>query len=508
MEEQKMETKEKVIDYEMLYEKYNAHTTDTTKSNYNDINGANCHSELLRDSRKFKAFISKVLKTEFNDLKFKIFCSFAGYKSHCDIELYLDDPFMDYKEAEAKGGLYNLITTTFYDWNNPTQAQKKYLYNNYFKVVGIKQTRWSYANYDLINYLKDDARKLYDFIEALLNSYSYDHSDIMTDYFSSGLDGNISVFDARYSEEERKGAFDKVSSASKDEIETEGAETEEEKNYLKAKHEEEERKTLEYFENIKKQQFEEAEKRVKKQEKINKLLADDDNIEITDLQENEMILEGARFSSWNKPENYNEAVEYVEKYNECPNVGTVAFIKRIINFKNLNLFNEFKDSTLSDHWAKLNNNIGGCGHLKKVNNEYIDTSREESREIYYSKLSDLQLAKLGYHWGRICILIQFNGVNQFLVDPEGFNYCRYIGLLPPENYKPIEESNNELILNKSEQEIYDQCLRLGGNSEFSILDFGAKRNYSKRLMDALAKINIKIDFTKSSINFKKVNCMA
>ncbi len=40
---------------------------------YNDHNGANCCSELLKDMRKFKSYLNKILKEEFHGLlNFKI----------------------------------------------------------------------------------------------------------------------------------------------------------------------------------------------------------------------------------------------------------------------------------------------------------------------------------------------------------------------------------------------------------------------------------------------------
>lgn len=40
---------------------------------YNDHNGANCHSELLKDMCKFKSYLNKILKEEFHSLlNFKI----------------------------------------------------------------------------------------------------------------------------------------------------------------------------------------------------------------------------------------------------------------------------------------------------------------------------------------------------------------------------------------------------------------------------------------------------
>lgn len=92
-----------------------------------------------------------------------------------------------------------------------------------------------------------------------------------------------------------------------------------------------------------------------------------------------------------------------------------------------------------------------------------------------------------------------------MVDPEGFNYCRYIGLLPDENFKQIEKSD-ELILNEEEQEIYNRCLNLKENNYFSIIDFGARRNYSETLKTTLKKINIIINYNKYRVDFTKVSC--
>lgn len=421
-----------LIDFESLYKKYNAYTVDTTKSNYNNINGANCKSDLLNDSRKFKSFISNILKTEFKGLKFKIECSFKSYyNSYCNIILYIENPFKDYKEAEAETtkSINELIRYTnldiSYKKDNYSNYERKYLYNNYFKVVGITDKNYHTKNKGMINYLKDDVKKLYDFLYCLLNSYSYDHNDLMTDYFDYGLRGAISVYDETTTEEEREEAFKKCNSATDEEIEKLGAETEEEKKYIN-------QKWMEYEAQLMKKIEEEKQERLKQQEAHEKYLKekqdlsnDKNNYEIitTDL-----TIKGCKFSTWNKPCNFAEALEFIEQYPEYKGVGTVAYITNIINFKNETLFNLFKNNTLDD-WEFLKNISGGCGYLKLVNNEYLEATEEEYKQLHESKKTPLEKAQDGYFWARKCILIQLNGNNKFLVDTEGFNYCRYIGVI-------------------------------------------------------------------------------
>lgn len=256
------------IDFESLYKKYNAYTVDTTNSNYNDINGVNKNSELLNDSRKFKSFISNLLKTEFKGLKFKIECSFRRYyNSYCDITLYIEDPFIDYKEAETKFNIYSisyLLNNYSYlfnlkDTETTKEEIKKFYYNNYFKVDGLTNTNHS-KHIAMQYFLKEDVKKLYDFLNALLDSYSYDHNDIMTDYFSYGMQGGISIYDLKYNEEEINSAYNKAKNTSIEDIYKLGALTDEEKLYI-------EEKTKEYINRINAEI--EEEKRRKEQQLIN-----------------------------------------------------------------------------------------------------------------------------------------------------------------------------------------------------------------------------------------------
>lgn len=415
------------IDFEKLYKKYNAYSYDTTSSNYNDINGANCKSPLLRDSRAFKKYISDIIKKEFKGIKFKISCSFAGYNEHADITLYFKDPFLQYKDMHGFSylddfckSMYNNINYTYKKYD------EKYIYNNYFKIRGLTETAWERST-GMYNCLKPEIKKLYDFLKDLLNSFSYDHSDIMTDYFSTGLGGHVSVYDSDITEEERETAWDKCKNATLEERMEKGGATEEEKQEQERKHAE----LLKKIEEETKAREEERRKEEENEKKYNqekeKLLDDPNGYEVQTVAEGSMIIEHARFSCWNKPCDFEEACEFIKNYPDFEDVGTVANIYKIINFKNQDLFNLFKNNTL-DCWQFLSG--GGCCWVKKENNNYINVSEEEGHEIYYSKKSDLQLAQAGYYWMRAAILIKFENKSMFLVDPSGFNYCRYIGLLP------------------------------------------------------------------------------
>lgn len=414
------------INYDELYKKYNAYSIDTTNSNYNDINGANSKSPLLRDSRAFKKYISDIIKKEFKGVKFKISCSFAGYNDYCDIVLYFDDPFLNYKDIETFNPLYNLLG----DFNiSIKEHNKKYIYNNYCKIRGLTERENASSLKCMYDFLKPDVKKLYDFLKALLNSYGYDHNDIMTDYFDSGLDGNISIYDLNTTEEEREQAWENCQNSTEEERMEKGQATEEEKQEQARKHAELLKK-LEEEAKAREEERRKAEEIAKKhnQEK-EKLLNDPNAYEVQTVAEDSMIIEHARFSNWNKPCNFDEACEYVKDHPECKGVGTLAHVCKIVNFKNQDLFNLFKNNTL-DCWQFLSG--GGCCWVKKEYNKYIDVSDEEEHEIYYSKKTMIEHAKDGYYWMRACILIQFKNKNMFLVDPSGYTYCRYIGLLPEE----------------------------------------------------------------------------
>ena len=414
------------IDFEKLYKKYNAYSYDTTSSNYNDINGANCKSPLLRDSRAFKKYISDIIKKEFKGVKFKISCSFAGWSDYCDIVLYINNPFIEYKDIDSFNPLYNLLD----DFNiTIKEYNKKYIYNNYCKVRGLTERENTSSLKSMYNFLKSDVKKLYDFLKALLNSFSYDHSDIMTDYFSSGLDGNISVYDVNITEEEREQAWETCQNSTEEERMEKGQATEEEKQ-------EQERKHAELLKKIEEETKarEEKQKKREEQEKTyilekESLMDDPNSYEVQTVAEDSMIIEHARFSSWNKPCNFDEACEFVEKHPESAEVGTVANVYKIVNFKNEKLFKMFLDGTM-EAWEFLNG--GGCSWTKKINNKYEPVSNEKEHDLYYSKKSETQLAQDGYYWMRWAILIKFENKNMFLVDPSGFAYCRYIGLLPAE----------------------------------------------------------------------------
>lgn len=205
----------KNINYDVLYKKYNAYTIDTTKSNYNDINGANCTSPLLKDSKAFKKYLTNIIKTEFKGVNFKISCSFAGYNEHADIIIYFKDPFLKYEDLQYN--FYHLNNMTHDMFNNVNEVNKRYVYNNYLKVRGLTETAWERQNGMLVDCLKPEIKKLYKFLKDLLNSFSYDHSDIMTDYFASGLGGHVSVYDSNITEEEREKAWDKCKNSTEEE---------------------------------------------------------------------------------------------------------------------------------------------------------------------------------------------------------------------------------------------------------------------------------------------------
>ncbi len=58
-----------------------------------------------------------------------------------------------------------------------------------YELLRQKHTYYKEASY----HIKPEYRELADFIAELLQSYSYDHNSIMTDYFNAGVKGTVYV---------------------------------------------------------------------------------------------------------------------------------------------------------------------------------------------------------------------------------------------------------------------------------------------------------------------------
>ena len=479
------------INYQELSNKYNL-KIEKTKEGWK---GSKSNESYINDSRAIKKYIGSLLKNEFKNIDYSLRV-FTHHYGRIEIDFTLKGTSEELRENfnllshEEKDSIFKNADSNNY-YNAVTFQAAEIYYNNYFKFSKRKEG------------LKNGYKKFIDFISLLLDSFSYDFSDIMTDYFNFGIETNIKIEITNREENKINKFYDFFSHAKKDiEIISEYPQEDlspELKEKIK-KYQEEEQAKLEKF--IKEQEelriAREQEEKRQKEEK--ERLTSSNNYEIQEL-ENPIILKGCRFSNFNKPVNLEEAEDFIKNYPACKQVGTVAEIFRIVNIKNQDLYNYFINNTLVDMPFI---DKGGCGLVRIKNGKIEELSEEEHRTIYYSSENDLSLAKRGIYSARSCILIQLNGKDKFLVDPSGYDYCRYIGLLPLPDYQEIKkEEIQEPILSKNEKNLLEECKKLQNNQSFDILDFGSNRNYSEEFKKQLEKIHVSMICSPCSINFRK-----
>ena len=166
-----------IVDYEALKIKYNVNYKFGKDGRYNDNNGSNCHSPLLQDSRKFKSYINNIFKTEFKGVNISSKVSFA-YSCYNNVEITIKAPKNELYSSYALLSGQGRNALCRYSRIELTNAAMAALYD---RVIKNGQEQRNAA------FLSDKYLKLYNFINDLLSSYSYNHSDPMTDYFDSGL---------------------------------------------------------------------------------------------------------------------------------------------------------------------------------------------------------------------------------------------------------------------------------------------------------------------------------
>lgn len=199
----------KATNWEALKAKYKAYTTHGKAGVYNDNNGANSDSELLQDMRKLKTYISNILKKEFKGLlTFKINAKTSQHWGISDsISVTVTAPQSEmcktFQELERDGNVHASLAR-FREYAEYVQTHG---------TIDMEKVNAYYKNYASLGnvrpqHLKNDYAKLYDFIDELLGSFSYNHSDIMTDYIDNGLSYKVIFQTKEPKDEEARKVFD------------------------------------------------------------------------------------------------------------------------------------------------------------------------------------------------------------------------------------------------------------------------------------------------------------
>lgn len=251
------------------------------------------------------------------------------------------------------------------------------------------------------------------YVKCWLWSFNYDNSDSMTDYFDRGFYEDISTWDfeeCKPTKEQREemADFDKKAE--------------------EAKKAEEERQRAEYeaWQKEREEEIKRAEIRRKKEEADRAKILEE--IKIVDISESEKyIITATMICGCGKDNNIDEVKKDGYTKEES------AIIKREIYFTSEENYNNFCNLLMYD-W-EFCNGCGGTGTLdKRVNDDNFNKLNASQRDGVKWLLWD-------------CVAVYLNNKLMLIIDPEGYNYCRYTNIVKgqykKELLKDAERAENE-----------------------------------------------------------------
>jgi hypothetical protein len=207
------------------------------------------------------------------------------------------------------------------------------------------------------------------------------------------------------------------------------------------------------------------------------------SIEVNELDEdNQYFIIGSEFANLNKNNTLDQYQEEVEK-------GKYSLedvrINKEIHFNNLEALENFSNMLLHDF--DFLNNTGGS---------YTADNRINSMTDYYN-MDDFE--KNTVKWNRKGVAIYFNNKLQFIVDAQGYNYARYVGMT--DNAKIEKNIKDEQVTDGEELKVLKhQANQLEDFSvmvieELNIMETWQKDNwkeYKEAMKDKLNKYNFKL----------------
>ena len=276
--------------------------------------------------------------------------------------------------------------------------------------------RWGYMQ----NSAELDAVQKY--FDAYLQSYNYDNSDYMTDYFDVGFYGNFSVASDYTQTEPTQEQAEQIA------------------EFAEMKKADDERKAAEQQERFLQEQREREEAAKAYEARRAQELKDKDainaHIKVEDLPEAEQIavldlLEGIGKEATLEEldARIDEKInERIQKGKDVADLYRDAIISRKVKFTNTELFGKFC-RLFMDEWEFLKGKGGSNSEDVRVNSwgEYAKLNAEQ-RETVHTFAAD-------------CVGVYLNDVLQFVIDPQGYNYARYV--MRPADGEAREESATE-----------------------------------------------------------------
>jgi hypothetical protein len=245
-----------------------------------------------------------------------------------------------------------------------------------------------------LNYIKE-------YCEKLLNAYRicYDEPDYYTDYAGHyNFSGTVSI------------DYDYIQTDVTEEIQTDMENFD--LKLVKYKKAEEERKQKEYEEWKRQQELKEIEYKKKQEERKKKVENIYNSVDVKELEENEQyFIVGAEFANLNKNNTIQEYIKEVEKGDYTKqNVK----ITREIHFTDQQALEDFSNMLLADF-----------DFLEGAGGSYTDDNRINSMLDYYNMDESEQSS---IQWNLSGVAVYFDNKLQFVIDPQGYSYARYVGL--------------------------------------------------------------------------------
>lgn len=191
-----------------------------------------------------------------------------------------------------------------------------------------------------------------------------------------------------------------------------------------------ERKEKEFQAYLKEQEIRNAEYKKRQEEEKKQVENFYNNIEVVDIAENDQyFVTGAEFANLNKNNTLEQYQEEVEKGKYS--LEDVKITKEV-HFNSLEALENFSNMLLND-FDFLANTGGSFTEDNRINSmtDFYNMEKEERKSV---------------KWNLYGVAIYFNNQLQFVVDAQGYNYARYVGLTDNatiENSVTVEQVTSE-----------------------------------------------------------------
>jgi hypothetical protein len=276
--------------------------------------------------------------------------------------------------------------------------------------IYIVSSPYNYSTLDYNFNQSDEARKevkdknkellsILDYCTKLLNSYNFDDSDSQSDYFHTNYYGYAEI------------AYDYIQTEQNEQVKND---IENFRNCLEIEKQKEEiKRHEEYQAYLIEQELKNAQYKLR-QEQVNIQEQEIENhVSIIDVTEQEQyMINNILMANCNKE---NTLAQYQEQINANEYYLNNAKITRELHFSDPQILENFSNLFLHD-FTFLTNQGGSYTDDIRINSmtDYNNMTKEERNTVTFNLFG---------------VAVYLNNKLQFIVDPQGFSYSRYVGLI-------------------------------------------------------------------------------